>query len=159
MQINLKKIIPDKLDNGYTGSKIALYAFYFLTAVTIARSLVHIFALDGGAESIATIPLDQFGFDASNAVVFLFGLWGISQLIIGLIYLLAAIRYRSLIPLMYCLMIIEYIARAVLGYMKPIMTTATAPGGIMNVPVAVLAFLFLVLSLRQNSKDFNNKNE
>ena len=94
----LQRVFPTSLDNQFPGHKIALYVFYALTALTVWRSEHHLFEHDGGAQSIATIPIDTYSSSAAETVIGIFGLWGLSQLIIGLIYLLAAIRYRALIP-------------------------------------------------------------
>ena len=56
----LRKIFPHQVDNTYSGHKLGLYFFFVITLVTIGRSCVHIFAADGGAQSIATIPLDTY---------------------------------------------------------------------------------------------------
>ena len=57
---------------------------------------------------ISTIPIDTYSSSAAETVIGIFGLSGLSQLIIGLIYLLAAIRYRALIPFLYVLLTFEY---------------------------------------------------
>jgi len=49
-------IFPKQINNTYTGHPIALYTFYIIICITIVRSLIHILAPDGGAQSIATIP-------------------------------------------------------------------------------------------------------
>ena len=97
----LGKILPRQVDNSYNGHKLALYFFYFITLVTIGRSCIHIFASDGGAQSIATIRLDTFTQGGAEGVIYLFAQWGIAQLMVGLMYLMVALRYRRLIPLMY----------------------------------------------------------
>ena len=93
----LQRVFPTSLDNQFPGHKIALYVFYALTALTLWRSQHHLFGHDGGAQSIASIPLDTYSSNAADTVIGVFALWGLFQLIIGLIYLLAAIRYRALI--------------------------------------------------------------
>ena len=100
-------------------------------------------APDGGAQSIATIPLDSYPQGAAATVIAIFALWGLSQLLIGLLYLMAAIRYRSLIPLFYLLMIVEYAVRMAIGTFKPIETAGTAPGAVGNLPLMVLAAVML----------------
>ena len=117
--------------------------------VTIGRSLVHMFLPDGGAQSIATIPLDSFTVDGADAVILIFALWGLSQLLIGFIYGLVLWRYQAFIPSMYLMLIIEYGMRIVLGAMKPIQTTGTAPGAIGNFIIVPTAIVMLVLSLRE----------
>ncbi|MCD6284573.1 MAG: hypothetical protein J7M39_01510 [Anaerolineae bacterium] len=56
----LKAMFPKQLTNDYRGRPIARWVSIILTIVTVARSLIHILAPDGGAQSIATIPLDTF---------------------------------------------------------------------------------------------------
>ncbi len=147
----LNALLPRQLNNDYRGSPIARWVFVVLTIVTIARSLVHMFAADGGAQSIATIPLDTFSQNGAAAVVLLFALWGLSQLLIGLIYVVVLWRYRALIPFMYLLMIFEYAMRIVLGHLKPIETVGTAPGSIGDYVFVPLAAVMLYLSLRRRN--------
>jgi hypothetical protein len=124
----LERLFPTNKTNTYRGNPIAQWVFVLLTVATIARSLVHMFSSDGGAQSIATIPLDSFTANGADAVILIFALWGLSQLIIGIVYGIVLWRYQALIPLMYLFMIFEYRMRIVLGEIKPIETTGTAPG-------------------------------
>jgi hypothetical protein len=141
---------------GYRGGKPALYFFYFLTAFTLVRSLIHIVAPDGGAQSIATIPLDAYAAQgspgAAAAVVHLFSLWGISQLLIGLVFLYACLRDRGLIPLCYLLAVLEYSLRLCMAFLKPMETVGTAPGAVGNWILPPLLFLLLLNSLEKKSK-------
>ena len=148
----INQIFPKTIDNTYKGYKLALYFFYAITAVTLVRSLIHILAFDGGAESIATIPLNQYPNDAASTIVFLFSLWGSSQLIIGLIYLVVVLRYKSLIPLMYILLFAEYSMRLILGHVKPITTLGTAPGAIANYIMIPLSIILLFLSIQSRNQ-------
>lgn len=142
------RLFPKRISNDYSGSRIAFWFFVLMTVVTIARSVVHIVAPDGGAQSIATIPLDAFSSNGAATVVHLFGLWGISQLVVGVVYALALVRYRSLIPLLYLLAVAEYLARLALAWAKPIETVGTAPGAIGNYLLPPVLLVMLVLSLR-----------
>jgi len=144
-------LLPGTIDNEYRGSRVALAFFVLLTIVTVARSVVHIIAPDGGAQSIATIPLDSFTANGAATVVHLFALWGLSQLIVGLLYVVALLRYRSLIPLLYLLALVEYAVRLVLIWVKPIETVGTAPGGIGNYVLVPVIAGMLWLSLRRPS--------
>ena len=88
IEINL--ILPEIIDNTYRGRKIALWFFYLITIITIVRSLIHTFSADGGAQSIATIPLDTYSNEAARTVILIFSFWGLSQLIMGIFYTLVA---------------------------------------------------------------------
>jgi hypothetical protein len=143
----LNRLFPSVFDNNFPGQPIALWVFYALTVLMLWRSWHHLTAPDGGAQSIATIPLDSYPAGAAATVIGIFALWGLSQLVIGLLYLMAAISYRSLIPLFYLLMIAEYAVRMLIGGFKPVETAGTAPGAVGNLPLMALAAVMLVLCL------------
>ena len=147
----LTRILPAVVDNRYQGNRLALYFFYLITLVTIVRSCIHIFAADGGAQSIATIPLDSYTLGGAEAVIFIFGQWGIAQLMVGLMYLLVAARYRTLVPLMYLFIFFEWSTRIMLGQFKSIETTSTAPAAIGQIVLVVLVPVLFYLSVRQSS--------
>ena len=150
MEVNKKaniKLLPAAIDNQFRGLKVAQYAFLILTIATLVRSLIHVFAPDGGAQSIAAIPLASYPTEAAAAVILMFSLWGLSQLLMGVVYLVVYLRYKSLIPAMYVLMIVEYAMRIVIGQMKPIVTSGTAPGSIGNWIMVPVCILLLALSL------------
>lgn len=147
----IERLLPRRVDNDYQGHLLALWVFVPLTLVTLARSLIHIVRFDGGAQSIATIPLDSYGASAAAAVVGIFGFWGLSQLLLGLLYLIVLFRYRALIPLMYLGLIFEYLGRATIGAWKPIETLETPPGARFNLVMIVLSLVMFFISLRRRS--------
>jgi hypothetical protein len=148
----MNNIFPRKVSNDYQGNPIAKWVFFVITLVTIMRSLVHILAPDGGAQSIATIPLDNYSEAAAATVILMFSLWGLSQLLMGFVYAIVLWRYQALIPFMYVLLIIEYGMRIILGMLKPIETAGTAPGGIGNFIFLPIAILMLILSFLKSKK-------
>ena len=146
----LKRLFPSPLDNNYRGRRIALWVFPLMTAMTIGRSLAHMLLEDGGAGQIASVPLADYPEPAANALVTLFGLWGLSQLLMGLFYAIVFLRYRALIPLMYLFFTLEYVMRLAAPLYTPgLVTTHTAPGAIGNLIFVPLGLALLVLSLRQ----------
>lgn len=138
----IQKILPPVIDNDYKGHKIALWFFYLITIVTIARSCIHMFKDDGGAQSIATIPLDNYVNGGAEAVIFIFAYWGLSQLMFGLLQGIVALKYKSMIPLMYLFLLLEYVARYGISLFKSLETTGQAPAGIANY---VFPFLFVIM--------------
>lgn len=146
-------LLPDAVDNNYNGMTIAKWIFYLLTIVTIARSLIHLAAPDGGAGTIATIPLDTYTEGGAAAVISIFSLWGLSQLLMGIFYVIVSFKYKSLIPLMYGFLIVEYLGRIIIFNIKPIETIGQAPGDIGNYIFVPLCTLMLILSLIQGKKN------
>ena len=53
-----------------------------------------------------------------------------------------------MIPLMYVLILAEYLGRIAIGLTKPIVTVGTPPGGPGNLVMIALGVMGLVLSLR-----------
>lgn len=141
----MSALLPSSADNTIRGMKLPAYVFALIAIVSTARSLIHIFAPDGGAGSIAGMDLNVAG---ANGIVFAFGLWGTAQLIYALIQLAVAFRYRSLIPFMYILLILETLLRMLIGRIKPVHFAHTPPGAIGNWVILPLAVLMLALSLR-----------
>ncbi len=144
----LSRVFPESFDNTFVGYKFSLWIFYAFTALTLWRSQHHLFASDGGAESIASIPLSTYSSAAGDTIVGIFALWGLSQLTIGVIYLIASIRYKSMIPLLYLLAAVEYLVRwGYVGVYKSIETTETAPGAVVNLPFAIACIVLFFFSV------------
>lgn len=147
------RVFPKQVDNTFRGYKIAAAVFLLMTVFTIARSVIHIFFPDGGAGSIAGIDTSVEG--GSN-IISMFALWGLSQLLMGFVYLVVFFRYKSLIPFMYILILIEYSGRALIGIVKPLVVSHTPPGAIGDYILIPLAIVMLVLSLKRTSKGVSN---
>lgn len=147
MKSAMKTLFPTQIDNVFPGQKIALWTFYALTALTLWRSQHHIFAPDGGAQSIATIPLDSYTQGGAATVISVFALWGLAQLGMAIIMLAACVRYKAMIPLLWLLILLEYTGRWTIAMFKPIETLGTAPGATANMVLPVVALIMLILSL------------
>lgn len=143
------EIFPTTINNNYQGNLIAKYAFIFLTMLTIIRSFIHMFSSAGGAQDIAHIPLDTFQPAAKAVIVLMFSLWGLSQLLMGIVYSVVIWRYQQFIPFMYLLIFVEYSMRFLLTHLKPIDTTEIAPGAIADYLMWPLAAVLFFLSLRK----------
>jgi len=141
------RVFPKQLDNSFRGNRIAVIVFALITVFTLARSCVHIFAPDGGASSIAGINTSVEG--GSN-VISMFAFWGLAQLLMGLAYLAVFFRYKSLIPFMYMLIIIEYSGRVLIGMVKPLIVSHTPPGAIGDYILIPLAIMMLMLCFKRS---------
>ena len=144
LQTFFQTILPAHIDNTIRGVKLPFYVFAFFAVVSTVRSFIHLLSPDGGAGSIAGMDLSVPGADG---IIFAFGLWGSSQLLFALIQLLVVFRYRSLVSLMYLMLILEVLLRQLVGYMKPVIFAHTPPGAIGNQIILPLAVFMLVLSV------------
>jgi hypothetical protein len=62
--------------------------------------------------------------------------------------ILALVRYRSMIPLIFALFLLEYLSRRLILLFSPIIRTGTPPGFYVNLVLLAVMLLGLALSLR-----------
>jgi hypothetical protein len=143
----LNRIFPGAFDNHYRGSKIALWLFVLITFVNTGISLVAIFRPDGGAQSADGIPLDSFAPAAAQAVIGVVAFLGLANLSLCVLFIVALICYRSMIPLLYSISVIEWLAHKGIGQMKPIVRTAATTGHYVSFGLLAVTVIGLILSL------------
>jgi hypothetical protein len=143
-------LLPATADNAIRGARLPVHVFALIACISTGRSCIHLLAPDGGAGSIAGMDLSVAG---AGGIVFAFALWGSAQLIYALVQLAVAFRYRSLVPFMYLLLILETLLRLLVGHMKPVVFRHTPPGAIGNYVVLPLAVLMLVWSIWSHRAD------
>jgi len=136
-------LLPAAADNTIHGLRLPVYVFAVIAVLSAIRSCIHLLAPDGGAGSIAGMDLSVAG---ANGIVFAFALWGSAQLVYAIMQLAVAFRYRSLVPLMYLLLIVETLLRMLVGHWKPVTFLHRPPGAIGNYVILPLAILMLGLS-------------
>jgi len=147
----MNQILPRRIDNTYRGHPIAVWLFVPVVVVKTGIALGTIFNGRGVAQSADGIPLDSFGASGAAAVVALFAIWGLSQLVFRVLGVVVLTRYRAMIPLMFVLLLLEHLARRWILLVKPIARTGTPPGLYMNLVLLVLMIVGLALSLRSRA--------
>lgn len=143
MAIAWRRLLPAKPD-GPRNLDGPFWMFVVVASVGSGRSLVHMLAPDGGAQSIAGIRVDVVG--GSN-IIALFAQWGASQLILALIYWVVIVRYRALVPLMWLVVLGEQGLRLLAGHIRPLLVDKPPPGAYGTYVLLPLAFVILVWSL------------
>lgn len=133
-------LFPKKLRLQSLYVRLSFALIIVFTLVGIGRSLLHIFLPDGGAQLIATIPLNSFSNEAQAVIIGMFGFWGLSQLLSSLVYVYILIKRKEWLPFAWFLLLVEYASRWLIGQFKPFETVQTAPGAIGN-------YVFIVLSI------------
>jgi hypothetical protein len=93
----------------------------------IGISLSSIFDTYNVVRSADGIPIDTFTPRGVEAVVSVTTLLGLSQFLLASLGVLALIRYRAMIPLMYVLLLVEYLGKKWILFVKPIVRTGTSP--------------------------------
>ena len=146
------RLLPSNINDKYTGTKIAYYGLFPIFAVLIFRSLVHFLSESSGLVGIATIkqfPLID-GLNPNNLIYLFASLWGATQVSLTIILLVLFIKYKSLIPLIYLICLLDQCFRIVSGMLHPLSEEYyinTPPGVISNIPVLIYLITMFYLSL------------
>ena len=147
-------LLPEVADNKFRSHRIVYWILWIYVLKSIFAGVVHMFAPDGGAQSIGSVKLDSFSQAGADSVVTMFGLWGMEQFVIGFIVLVILLRYKSLIPLAWAIYAIEYAGRALSHFFTPGLDTAHTPPGVMVDTLFVpLAFAMLLLAIYTTEQD------
>lgn len=145
----INAIFPKQADNTYRGNKIAAYVLLAIALIGLGRSCIHLLAPDGGAGSIAGMDLSVAG---AGGIIFAFSLWGSAQLLTAFVQLVVFLRYKTLIPFMYVLLIFETLLRMLVGHLKPVIFSHTPPGEIANFIILPVAIIMLILSIANDKE-------
>lgn len=128
----------------YLGPRWVIVVVALYDLLWTVRSLIHMFAPDGGAQSIATIDTDVAGGDN---IIAMFAQWGLVQLLLALVVRVVLWRYRGLVPAMLVVLLLEPLLRVGIGQLKPVMTVGTAPGAVADYVVIPVLLVTLIFSL------------
>jgi hypothetical protein len=143
----LSRLLPERIDNHYRGHPVALWLFVPITLQKLAMSFTHLFKADGGAQSISTMPLDTYPSSAAQNIVGLMARLGVEQLLLAVLLVLALLRYRAMIPLMYALIVAHYLASRGVSLIKPLVLAGTSGARTPALVIAILSAAGLGLSL------------
>ena len=141
------RLLPGCIDNTYRGHELALWLFAVIVFVRASQGVAAIVSSYSIAISADGIPLETFPVTAAQTVVTTFAISGLSRLIISLVGILAFVRYRSAITLMFSLLALDYVGRQLILHFYPIVRVGSPIGPTVNHILFALTFLGLVLSL------------
>ena len=143
----MNKILPSDPTN-YAGPRWVRYATIPFLLIVVARSLIHLFTADGGAQSIAGIDTSVEG---GNNIIALFHQWGAIQLLLAILLVVLFIRYKGFTPLVLLGLALDPILREVAGMQMKVTAVGTPPGAALNAPVLLALSLLFVFSLMERT--------
>lgn len=143
-----RHLLPQRIDNAYRGHRLALWILAALVLMKGGIGLGTIFNGRSAAVSADGIPLDTFSPAGAQAFISLFAAWGLAQLMLNLLGLLALLRYRAMVPLMFAVLLVEHLGRKLIFWILPIARAETPPGLFVNLGLVALMVIGLALSLR-----------
>jgi len=151
-----KSLFPAQLNNDYRGSKVAIWILFPL----VISKMFMGFNCAGFnpwisnrwvLEHADSIPVGSMDPAAAGTLVFQFAAWGLALLVLSSLGLLALIRYRAMIPLMYLALGVEQIGRKALSFAFPVhrelATAGFSTGSAINWLFSGLLLVGFILSL------------
>jgi hypothetical protein len=147
MKFDIKRLLPNNPTKfeGFRAVRIVT-AIYLL--VMVVRSCIHLFAADGGAQSIAGIDTSVEG---GNNIIAIFHQWGAIQLILAVLLFVLFFRYPGFTPLILLTLALDPVMRFIAGQMMSLTTTGTPPGEALNgASFYLLALLFIASLIKKN---------
>jgi hypothetical protein len=147
MKFDIKKLLPNNPTKfeGFRAIRIVT-AIYLL--VMVVRSCIHLFAADGGAQSIAGIDTSVEG---GNNIIAIFHQWGAIQLILAVLLFVLFFRYPGFTPLILLTLALDPVMRFIAGQMMSLTSTGTPPGEALNAAsFYLLALLFIASLIKKN---------
>jgi hypothetical protein len=147
MKFDFKKLLPNNPTSfeGFRAIRIVT-AIYLL--VMVVRSCIHLFAADGGAQSIAGIDTSVEG---GNNIIAIFHQWGAIQLILAMLLFVLFFRYPGFTPLILLTLALDPVMRFIAGQMMSVTSTGTPPGEALNgASFFLLALLFIASLIKKN---------
>jgi len=140
-------VLPKSLDNTYRGHKLALWLFGFLV---LMKSVIGLNSIFNGAAVMSTadgIALNTYPAAAAQNLVALWALIGLAHVVIGVMGVVVLIRYRSMVPLMFVLLLLQHFGGRLIGQFHPIVRTGAPPASAINAALLTVMIVGFALSL------------
>ena len=147
MKFDIKELLP-KNPAKFEGVRAVRIVTAIYLLVMVVRSCIHLFAADGGAQSIAGIDTSV---DGGNNIIAIFHQWGAIQLILAVLLFVLFFRYPGFTPLILLTLALDPVMRFIAGQMMSLTTTGTPPGEALNAAAFyLLALLFIASLIKKN---------
>ena len=95
-------LLPASTNAAYRGSILAAWFLALSSVTTIVPGMIHYFLPDGGAGVIGGVDLST----RADTIIAIFAWYGAMQIPFGLLILIIALRYRTLVPLVLLLLVL-----------------------------------------------------
>lgn len=142
------RIFPRQFDNNYRGSRLAIWLFVPILFLRFMMGFNSVFFTRSVAISADGLNLTGYPAEGINNVLSLYALLGLSLMMFSLIGAVALIRYRTMLPFLYLLLLIQQAAGKVLNALHPSSGSPNTIALVFVFSVLALTIVGFVLSLR-----------
>lgn len=143
----LDQLLPRSIDNRYRGHKLAFLPFGLLVLLELIIGVNSIFRGYGVMTTADGIPLATFPAEATQTLLSVWALMGLSRIVIGLLCILVLVRYRGALPFMFALLLFQHLSARLIVHYLPLVKVATRSASIVNFTLLALMIGGLALSL------------
>ena len=140
-------IFPSQADNQYRGQKLALVLLGLVIALRLIMGANSVFNTHLVATTADGIPVDSYPAAAAQTILSMFAALGLNYLLWCAFGIIVLIRYRTLVPLTFLLLLTGLLARRVQSYLLPVPIVGAPPAKIVGLVLIALMVSGLVLSL------------
>ncbi len=140
----LDRLFPRQIDNAYRGRRLGLWLFVPILIVELGiggNSMINPHTVAATADGI---PVDSYGPAGAAQVISLFALLGFCRLLFALLGVLALIRYRAAIALIYLVFLALHLGNKVLNLAHPTVSSGAPSAGLGSAVVLTLLAMLLV---------------
>lgn len=141
------QFLPRAIDNDYRGYRMALWLFGLIVFVKVMMSVNIIRDPYLVATSADGIPVGTFGPAAAQSFLASFSLWAVQQFAMCVLCVIALVRYRAMVPLLFAVLIFEHLTRKAVLLVHPFVRVGDSPAFIVNLSLLSVMAIGLVLSL------------
>ncbi len=144
----LGRLFPNQFDNRFEGQRAALWLLGLLLLLRLVMSLNSIVNTEQVAAGADKFPLASYGADGAQAVLMLFALHALAELILAVVGIGALVRYRAMVPFVFLLLTAEHVGRRLIVAAWAIGRSApTNAAHVINYGMLALVVTGLVLAL------------
>ncbi len=144
----LNRIFPKSFDNTFRGHWLSLWLLVPIVLIKALQGANSIVLTRSTAINADGIPLDSFPPVAAETVLSMFALLGFYLLLVPLQCFVVLLRYRSMIPVMYLMLLVTQLGARTVLFFEPAPRSTSLPVGLLiNLGIVAVTLIGFALSL------------
>ncbi len=152
----LSRIFPKQIDNTYRGYRLAIWLLVPIVVVKMIMGFNMLINARELAQTVDGLPLDSFGALPAAIIVMDFKTGGLERIVLAALALVALLRYRAMLPLIYLVLSFDAVGLMVLWNADPlpIVRSSGGPsvGFMINLFLAAALLIGFALSLGKTDR-------
>ena len=140
-------LFPRTIDNVFRGPTLALWVLWPALLLKLTQSVVVLWSPAWTARGADGFPLETYPAAAAGTIVALFARAAVSRMLLGLLCLLALVRYRGMVALAFALLALEQVGTMLVFRYYPPERVGSPVGPTVNIWILAAMVAGVALSL------------